>query len=37
MMIKLNFTEYPEGLYILKLIFSDGTSRMEKIIKKSAY
>jgi len=33
----LNFTEYPEGLYILKLIFSDGTSRMEKIIKKTAY
>jgi endoglucanase len=33
----LNFTGYPEGLYILKLIFSDGTSRMEKIIKKSAY
>ena len=33
----LNFTEFSEGLYILKLIFSDGTSRMEKIIKKSAY
>ncbi|WP_372949069.1 glycoside hydrolase family 9 protein [Mariniphaga sp.] len=33
----LNFTEYPEGLYILKLIFSDGTSQLEKIIKKSAY
>lgn len=33
----LNFSEYPEGLYILKLIFSDGTSQLEKIIKKSAY
>ncbi|MBW6535320.1 MAG: glycoside hydrolase family 9 protein [Mariniphaga sp.] len=33
----LNFSGYPEGLYILKLIFSDGTSRLEKIIKKSEY
>ena len=33
----LNFSEYPEGLYILKLIFINGASQTEKVLKKSAY